>query len=355
MLRSPLPEMTKQTYDDQVITQYLLGSLPEAETERLDELSFTDDEFAAVLQSAEKDLVDAYTRGELSGPTLEKFNSYYLSLPRKRERVRFAQAFQVFAEKKVTAQAAEMRKESAVSSESGQTPSRQRSVLSFFKVPRLAWQWGFAIAALALLITGSWLVFENKRLRQQVSQTAARRDELGRREQELQRELEGQRVASVQAEQELARIRGERERLEQELKQEEQRRIAEQQRATGQRQPSSPGGVSIASFILAPQMRGVGQLPEVSLPAKTDYVEMQLQLEPNDYPAYQVSLLDQSGNQTLWRSNKLKARAAGDGKALSVSFRAGLLRPQAYVLRVSGVSASGASEILSDYPFKVVK
>ena len=59
--------MTKQTYNQQTISEYLLGSLPEAEAERLDQLSFTDDEFSAVLEAAEKDLVDAYVQGELRG------------------------------------------------------------------------------------------------------------------------------------------------------------------------------------------------------------------------------------------------------------------------------------------------
>ena len=62
---------------------------------------------------------------------------------------------------------------------------------------------------------GCWLAIDNLRLRQQMSQTAARRDGLIKREQDLQKELEGQRMANSQAEQELAQVRDERERLEQ--------------------------------------------------------------------------------------------------------------------------------------------
>ena len=72
-------QMNKQAYNDQSIIQYLLGSLPEAEAERFDELSFTDDEFAEELKAAEKELVDAYARGELAGAALEQFKSYYLA------------------------------------------------------------------------------------------------------------------------------------------------------------------------------------------------------------------------------------------------------------------------------------
>lgn len=322
--------MSKQTHHDQTITQYLLGSLPEAEAERLDELSITDDEFAEALRAAENDLVDAYVRDELTGAPLEQFKSYYLASPLRRGKVEFAQAFRGFTKRKT---------------------SRWGFVLSIFTTPRLALQWGAAFAALALLIAGAWLVSENTRLRRQVSQTQARRDALAGREQELQKELEGQRAAHATAGQELARVREERGRIEQELQ-----KAREEQRAAGRLQPSPPGGVGIASFTLAPQTRGAGQIETVSVPAKTSYVAMRLELEPDDYPAYRVALLEQSTNRTLWRSDKLAATATGDVKALGVSFRAGLLKPRAvYVLRVMGASPSGASEIVGDYSFRVVK
>jgi TolA-binding protein len=212
---------------------------------------------------------------------------------------------------------------------------------------------------LALLVAGGWLAFENKRLHQQISQTGARRDAFSEREQELQKELEGQGTMSAQTEQELARVREERERLGQELRRQEeqaQQRLAdERRRASEQRRQSPSGTVSIASFVLTPQMRGTGQIQTISIPAKTVYAATQLQLEPDDYAAYRVVLLDQSTNQTLWRSRQLKARAAGDGKTLNASFPARLLKPQVYILRVTGVSANDASEIVGDYPFRVIK
>lgn len=83
---------------------------------------------------------------------------------------------------------------------------------------------------------------------------------------------------------------------------------------------------------------------------------MRLELEPDDHPAYRVELLEQSGQKAVWRSNRLKATARSDGaKTLSVRFGAGLLRSQTYVLRVKGVAADGAFEIVGDYPFRVVK
>jgi hypothetical protein len=79
---------------------------------------------------------------------------------------------------------------------------------------------------------------------------------------------------------------------------------------------------------------------------------MRLRLEPNEFTTYRVTLLDETGSQTLWRSARLKARAATDGKILNLNFRASLLKPRTvYVLRAT----SEAGEIVDDYPFRVVK
>jgi hypothetical protein len=78
--------------DDHILTQYLLGQLPEEETERMDEMSIADDEVAWRLRAVENDLVDAYVRGKLSGETLERFKSSYLSTPQRRKRVILANA-----------------------------------------------------------------------------------------------------------------------------------------------------------------------------------------------------------------------------------------------------------------------
>ena len=83
---------SQHPFDDALLTQYLLGALPEDQTERVDEASITNDEIALRLRAMENDLVDAYVRGELSGETLERFESAYLANPERRKRVVFATA-----------------------------------------------------------------------------------------------------------------------------------------------------------------------------------------------------------------------------------------------------------------------
>lgn len=338
--------MTSEIYDEREIIRYLLGSLSEDETVRYDELSFTDDEFAGALKAAEKDLIDAYVRGELSGQTLEQFNSFYLTSPRRREQVRFAQVFQDFAGKAIERQ--------TVASEEAARATRWRfsellSDLNFFAASRRAWSWGLAPAALVLLLAGSWLVFENRRLREQANQAQPKGGELGRRAEELQTQLAEERAAHAEAEKELARIREELTQFEAEQQQQQRRAAPQQQRG------SSPSRFSVASFILAPQTRGVGQVAPISVPARIDYVNMKLELESDDHPVYRVALRKDADRQIIWQSGPLRARTSGKNKILVVSLRADLLPPQVYALEVSGVPARGAAEIVGGYPFKVVK
>ena len=327
--------MSEQTDNVPMINQYLLGALNEAETDRFDDLSITDDQFAETLQAIEKDLVDAYVQGELIGDELEKFKSHYLASPLRREKVEFAREFRGWAEADLARGVQSQTQDEVVAKRAGS----KWFLSDLFGVPKLAWRWGFVAVALTLLITAGLLVFQNVRLRQQMAQAQVRRDELLVREQRLQEELKEQRDANSTREQALARVREERDRLDLELKQRVQ----------------LPAEGPVASLILTPPLRGAGPVPTLSVRPGTNEVVVQLQLDAADYSAYRVALIDPASNQMLWRSGNLKARTNGAGKAVVVDFPAQLLKPKTYILQVSGIALNGKSEVMSDYPFGVVK
>lgn len=348
--------MEKTAYNQQKLRAYLVGALAEDEAEIFDELSFTDDSFAEELNAAEKDLVDIYVRGELAGAELENFKNHYLASPMRREKIEFAGAFQIFAEQKI----AETEKE-ATEEKTKRSFGEILKGLDIFGGFRYALQFGFAAAVLLLMIAGGWLWSENRRLTEQAGETERRRERLLQREQELQKQLETEQSRTEEIADELARLREERQRLEELNREKEQKEqiIAEQKKAERQRiqlpskQPSAPSRLNIASFILAPPLRGGSQIPNLSVPPKTDAVAAQLQLEADDYPAYRVALVNQTG-QTLWQSGRLKAKKAGAGKVLSVRFPAKLLKSGIYSLNVSGIGTDGAAEEISSYPIRVV-
>ena len=335
--------MDQQTVSDQLITQYLLGSLSPDETERLDELSLADHEFAGRLQVLENELIDAYVEGELSGQTLEHFNSFYLSSPKRRERVRFAQALHTVSERAAVGQPA-VNQQPVV--KEPQVLPRSRTPWAFsLRAPSgsgRALQWGLAAAASLLLVAGSWLTIENWRLRGQMSQAHAERTGVEQRQRELLAQLAEQRSFASAKEKELADLRENLDRIKQE--------------STGL--PSQPPSEvpTIVAFALAAQTRGISQIATLVVPAEADYVAVELQLESGGYPGYRAILKAVPENQVIWRSARLKARSSGDLKVVGISLRPALLKSSRYMVEVFGVAADGSSnEIAGSYAFTVIK
>ena len=132
--------------DDQILVRYLLGSLPEDQTERVDELSMADDDFAWRLRAAENELVDAYVRNELSGETLDRFRSFYLTSPLRREKVKFA--------------------ETLLGLSVHGSQSSGGWFAASFTIPR----WSLAASLAAGLLIAGFLVYDNAQLRRQIDQ-----------------------------------------------------------------------------------------------------------------------------------------------------------------------------------------
>jgi hypothetical protein len=199
-----------------------------------------------------------------------------------------------------------------------------------------------------MMITGGLLLFENMRMRRQLidkelaSQSV--RESIVKREEELRQQLDHQRTLTQQAEHELAQLRGEHEQQQSKSPQSPKSKVSDQQ----------SGALSIASFLLTPQLRGAGEMKTLSVPTHVTEVVMQLQLEPSAYKSYRVELLSQPDNRVVWRSETLRTSPENNRK-LRVRFPASLLNPKMYLLRVAGVSQTGSSETLGDYPFRVTK
>ena len=309
-----------QALDDELLKRYLLGALPEAETERLHELSITDDGLAARLDALENDLVDAYVRGEVPQEDRDQFKSFYLASPKRREKVRLAEGFLALQGR--AARAAGIQEAEAASQRTspdrsaGRRPAGQRFWL----------QWGLAAATLSLLIGGGYLLFENLGLRKQLTQ-AQSQPAPDPRVGELERQLAQERLAKDQAVKDLEQAHGSQPNLDQ---------------------------LKTVSVLLPPPLRSAGPAPVVSVHAGTDLVVLVLPVEADDFPAYQAKLKDPRTQRLLWSSARLAVAPGGERKSVSISFRAGLLKQQNYIVELTGIPSHGAGEVIGGYPFTVV-
>jgi hypothetical protein len=303
MSATPLPER-----DDQLLIRYLVGSLGDEETERLDELSIADDRFAADLHAVEHDLVDAYVRGALVGDTRQRFEIHYLSSPTGRAKVAFARTLLRYTTSR----------DLAADRDVGASWRSERQRLL---------QWGLAAAAIVLFAFGGYLLLENARLKHQLFEVRAG---LEGRQQQLEQQLVREQAANAESVRELDRVR----------------------QSLAQFQGTTP---LVASFVLLPPTRGAAALTTLSIPQRARTVGVQVNLESDDFPAYRVALRDPATSQNIWRSASLHASGAAGSRSVSITIGADLLKPQRYLLEVSGIPARGAAESVGSYPFVVVR
>ncbi|HSB09213.1 MAG TPA: hypothetical protein VLM38_06850, partial [Blastocatellia bacterium] len=149
-----------------------------------------------------------------------------------------------------------------------------------------------------------------------------------------------QRSGDDETERELAQVR---ERLAQ----------VEQQLVARNRDVGTASEARVIALHLAPQSRGIGQIPTIVVSSGADLVALTLDLEAAGFPAYEAALKNPATGQVIWRTGRIKS--SGKSNAIRVSFRAALLNPQNYVLDLSGISSNGDAENVGSYVFRVVK
>jgi hypothetical protein len=317
----------KQTYDDRLLTRYLLGALPVEDAERLDELCIADEEVATRLHALENDLVDAYVRGEVSGEELGHFESFYMVSPKRRQKVEFAAALFELEKRPATVPApipAPVLQEAAAPVP---RPKEEAVLPSKSSARRPMFRWAFAFAAAVTLFAASYLLMQNLRLRKQMGETQTQQAKLDQRDQELQKQLNDQRSANEESLKEIERLR---------------------------QSQTNLGQLKTVSLLLPPPMRGAARVATISVPSGTDLAVLLLALESDEFPAYQAALKDPATNQILWSSASLESTSLGDKKVISISLPAALLKQQNYIVELTGLPARKAPELIGGYPFRVV-
>ena len=318
-------ESHETRYSDEQLARYLLRLLPEADVERIDELSIADEEMAWRLRVVEDDLVDAYVSGSLTGETLKQFQAIYLSSERRRRKVQFAGNF--------LAKVGEVENVAKVDREAGVSnvlrPAR-------WNPPRAMTIAAVAAAATLLLVSGT-LTVRDVRLRNVLTQIEGQSAALDQRARELEQQLNDSRAANAQAANELARVRA---------------AMAELQSASARPQ-SRPDGASqtlgAIAILLLPQTRAVGQIPTVTVSAGTGRITFDLGLESSHSSRYQAAVKDPASNAIVWRSGRLAVTSKGDRPAVSVTIPASVLKAQHYAIELTGDSA----EVVGTYAVRI--
>jgi hypothetical protein len=322
--------VTKEPDNDQVMARYLLGIASEQEQRQLEERYFADDESFEELLIREEELIDDYLRGALSSQKRERFEQSYLASPERRRRVEFAGGL-------LGAAAAGARTTEPAAARPAAV-SWWQAWSGLLRAPHPILQLSLAAGLLAAALVGSWLVVENLRLRHRLQQAEAERAASRQQEQALRRQIEEQRARNERLLAELGRER-------------EDRQPPEQRPAESQ--VSRP---KFATFTLAPGLvRDPNEVRQLSIPPGAGRVRLRLELEGGSYQSYRAELgvLRGARAEEIWSQDGLKARPSEGGRVVVLSVPASLLSGGDYLLRLSGLTAAGNIEDLSEYSFQV--
>jgi hypothetical protein len=323
------------TIDETTLRRYLLGQLSEQEEVSQEEQLLTEASYYQRLVLAEDDLIDDYVRGKLSVEDRERIEERFLASPRRREKLRTAQALAGYASQRARPAGSEQGLDLSGADGGATVPTfagnRGRVTLL-----------GFAAAALLFIALATGLLFEIGRLRSGMDALNRDQMEAKQREEALRQELDALRQRSEQLAAELAREQDHRLLLEQD--------IADRQRVPQitQRVPET----ALISLNLNPgRIRDTGVAAAIEILPTTRWVRLRLTLERGGYDSYRAILQTAEGKR-VWTGGDLSARRINDDLAIEVVLPARLLVPGEYTLQLS---PSSGPERIGTYYFTARK
>ena len=298
-----------QPADDERMRAYFLGELPAEESARFEEEVFQDEALAEQAFAIEGELIEHYVRGALTPGQHTRFEQYYLTTAARRERVKFAIAFQRQLAAAPTPRATTVEKKTAW------WPP-------LFYTPRLAW----ALVLLIAVSFGLWWVIKSR----------------------ISSPIDVSHNASPTPSAQVTPTTT-------------ATSAATTTPSVGQVSPTvttSLPSALVATITLSPgTVRSSGQpLPTLKLPATANVVELKLLLSSDDFTSYRAELQTSDG-ATIWKRGSLKAQAGASGTPeVTVRIPARQLKRADYLLLLFGESQDrqGASPQVAAYSFRVL-
>jgi hypothetical protein len=321
----------REIEDERLIRQYLLGELSEEGQEKVQDRLLCDRQFFDRLVVEENELMDDYLRGALTKQREEKFESYFLTSPERRQKLRFAKALK----KRIS--------EEALSKPRMEENPRRKYLfgLEGFSLPSFA---AGAVAALVFVI-GAWVAIENTRLRRQIDNARAAQAEWLERAQQSERRLSDEKQRNRELAQEIERERSRNSGLEREAERLKQAREAGRAGIWG----------GIVSLALMPGLSREGdQSNQLEISQGTSRVRLELYPEKVGHKNYRAELRTREGKR-IWSGNGLKSRKTASGDQVVVYLPAAILTKGDYVLMLRGVEGAENQERTGTYYFRVVE
>ncbi|MFN7929796.1 MAG: hypothetical protein U0Y68_17995 [Blastocatellia bacterium] len=286
-----------------LVRRYLLGDLPEREQLQLEQAYFANSEMFEQVWDWENELVDSYVRGQLPKQERDLFERHYLTTLKHQQRVAVARNL-------VQAADATLPREAITDA----APSWWTNLLAFFSGPQLAW--GGALALL-LLTLGGWWYFRPSAAEQIAQKTPS-----------VQPSASDSPILAIPA----------------------PATSPVASPAPSVSPAAQPAVPAVLAFTLGGALRKAGDVQPIVILHGTKQVRLQIPLDGEDYPNYQIKLRSAGGASVL---NQNLLRPAPNKKVVAVLLPANKLSPGDYVLTLSGVTSANETEELQQHLFRV--
>jgi hypothetical protein len=333
--------MERDRENEELLTNYLLGSLPEAELERLERSYLEDEALLDELQEIEDELIDDYVSGALEADQKTRFEKYFLLSPSRREKLDFARA--------LTEHAVAWRSES----QTAQSSSIQRGgveidekegiakVLPFkrWSRPVPVWrQWAAVAAAILIAVVVGALWFRNRELRREViaAEAAVAR---------LRDQANAESARTVEASNQLTAEKERAGALEEQM-----RRVEE---TLAQLQAARKAAVSVfmgLQYLVRDTRGGEFKVKTVVVPANTQMLKVGVEFEKSKSEKFRAIL--KRGDTTVWTSGVVNGHARGEGQAVRLNIPATAISAGQYDLKIYD---AGQGEAVAHYILKVIR
>ena len=300
--------------------RYLLGELPETDSQALEEAYFADDSLFERFLAVKDELIDAYSRGDLAADKRKHFEQNFLVGEERRQRVAETSEFI----RTVTRHA-----ENVSARRSTPRIPVQEWLATHITFRPFVWRIVFAVFLLAALAVG-WIVIRQRKAQRSIEESA----------QQIPTPAPTVTTTQSPLPSPTAKI--------------------ENVIPTPTPQPQlavkpSPEASSaqVASLLLLPvSSREIGTSNTLSLGPVARVVRLSLVFSGSTDSTFEVSLQAVDGQRVVHRKN-LRSTSNGDGNRVTVTFDSSLLRRQDYIATLKARGAKGKLDTVGDYYFRV--
>jgi hypothetical protein len=328
--------MKDDGYNEQLLTRYLLGNLPEEERIQVEGELLSDDQSYERILVLEDELFYDYALNKLSPGERKQFEKRFLSSEENRKRaILYSNVANKISE---TTPAGTAEKKIA----GRESQHFRRHLKSYFVAQSAAMRVSLvalAIVSLALI----WLVIGIVRLRNEINQFGA---QMAVQNDQLRQQANHERARADELNLKLKREKDESAMMRQELSK-------MQAQPDGQRQRAP----SLISLALAPSIvrEQAPDMKKLYLPSGARLLKLLLKLkEKAEYKSYQVILLTVEGVK-IWSQDMLQVQGTGSGRSIELWLPSRTLAPGDYQLKLNGYASDGTLEKTRDYYYLSIR